>query len=102
MTNIYQLMSKDQSIKNPSRNLYIYSGHDVTLVNVMRALNISAQTANKPDFGATLYFELHENHSSGQLEVKVSQYITDENKCDSSHELLNALNVFLFADILQF
>lgn len=71
-------MSKEPTIKNPSRNLYIYSGHDVTLVNVMRALNISAQTADKPDFGATIYFELHENQSSGPLEVKVSQILPTE------------------------
>lgn len=45
---------------SPNRNVFIYSGHDVTLVNVMRALNISDQTSRKPDYAATLAFELHQ------------------------------------------
>lgn len=55
-----------------NRNLYIYSGHDVTLVNTMRALNISSQTSRKPDYGSALYFELHQNPDlANDLEVKV-------------------------------
>lgn len=56
----------------PSRKLYIYSGHDVTLVNVMRALNIIEQTSTKPDYSSALHFELHRNPNiETDLVVKV-------------------------------
>lgn len=64
--------SKENGSLKPNRKLYVFSGHDVSLVNIMEAMNISAQTTDKPDFGATLYFELHRSTSSSQLEVKVS------------------------------
>lgn len=66
------MLQKKAGELKPDRNLLIYSGHDVTLVNVMRALDIISQTARKPDFAATLTFELHENSSlDDDLEVKV-------------------------------
>lgn len=73
MTNVLDNMVR---IKNnqldPGRKLFIYSGHDVTLVNVMRALNISSQTTNKPEFASALHFELHHNPTiDDNSEVKV-------------------------------
>lgn len=54
------------------RRLFIYSGHDVTLINTMRALDIVSQTSRKPDYGAALHFELHQNPNfDNDLEVKV-------------------------------
>lgn len=54
------------------RRLFIYSGHDVTLINTMRALDIVSQTSRKPDYGSALYFELHQNPNfDNDLEVKV-------------------------------
>lgn len=41
------------------RNILIYSAHDITLSSVVRALDIVNQTSDKPDYGATLAFELH-------------------------------------------
>lgn len=64
--------SKEANTLKPDRDLFIFSGHDVSLINIMRALNITTQTAVVPDFGAALYFELHENQATNQLEVKVS------------------------------
>lgn len=62
---------KNNQLK-PDRRLFIYSGHDVTLVNVMRALDIIPQTTRKPDYAAALYFELHQNPIlDNDLEVKV-------------------------------
>lgn len=55
----------------PDRNIYIYSGHDVTLVNIMRAMEIIEQTSEKPDFGAALTFELHRQNEMKDYEVKV-------------------------------
>lgn len=62
---------RDGKLK-PDRKLFFYSGHDVTLVNVMRAMNIIDQTSGKPDFASALYFELHHNDAlAGDYEVKV-------------------------------
>ena len=65
------IQTKDDQLK-PARRLFIYSGHDVTLVNVMRALDIISQTSNKPDFTSSLHFELHRNPTlDNNSEVKV-------------------------------
>lgn len=62
--------------KEPLRKLYLYSGHDVTLVNVMRALDIIAQTTKKPDYSSALHFELHRNPNIvNDFEVKVNEEI---------------------------
>lgn len=65
-----KLKSKSNGSLLPDRNIFIYSAHDVTLVNTMRALNISDQTSRKPDYAATLAFELHQ----GLLENRPSEY----------------------------
>lgn len=73
---VTDVLDKMIKIKNkqlkPARKLFIYSGHDVTLVNVMRALDIISQTSNKPDFASALHFELHQNPLfDNDSEVKV-------------------------------
>lgn len=66
------MVEKKAGQLKPDRNLFVYSGHDVTLVNVMRALNVISQTSRKPDFAATMTFELHSNAElENDLEVKV-------------------------------
>lgn len=37
--------------------LYLYSAHDITLVNVLRAMGFTEELF-KPDYGAALIFEL--------------------------------------------
>lgn len=65
------IQTKNEQLK-PARKLFIYSGHDVTLVNVMRALGIISQTSRKPDFASALHFELHRNPTfDNDSEVKV-------------------------------
>lgn len=74
---IDKMMAKMKNQLKPNRKIFIYSGHDVTLVNVMRALNIIDQTTRKPDYTAALHFELHHNpHLENDLEVKVFQIDT--------------------------
>lgn len=74
MTDVLDKMIRTKSNQlKTARKLFIYSGHDVTLVNVMRALNISSQTSNKPDFASALHFELHHNPIDHDSEVKVIQ-----------------------------
>lgn len=69
-----QMLKKRSGLLHPERSLFIYSGHDVTLVNVMRAVGVIDETSNKPDYGATLVFELHHSHAyKDDFEVKVSE-----------------------------
>ncbi|XP_063981893.1 lysosomal acid phosphatase-like [Diachasmimorpha longicaudata] len=63
------------------RKLYLYSAHDITLVNVMRAMGFTEELF-KPDYGAALIFELvlSEDMEEGEhdLEVKV-KYLNNTN-----------------------
>lgn len=62
---------------NPDRKIFIYSGHDETIINAVRAMDITSQTTNKPDFISSLYFELHKNPNLvDDLEVKVTSLNT--------------------------
>lgn len=66
------MVEKREGKLKPDRKLFFYSGHDVTLVNVMRAMNIIDQTSQKPDFGSALHFEMHHNDAlAGDYEIKV-------------------------------
>lgn len=66
------MVKKRNQLLEPNRNIFIYSGHDITLVSLMRALNIIDQTANKPDYAATLVFEMHNSITyEDDFEVKV-------------------------------
>lgn len=58
---------------NSSRSVYIYSGHDLTLVSVLRLLDLINETSSLPKYGATLAFELHNGFAddNSQLEVRV-------------------------------
>lgn len=73
VTQVLESMTKRKlNILKPNRSIFVYSGHDVTLCNVMRALGIIADTAEAPDYAAALVFELH--HSviyEDDFEVKV-------------------------------
>lgn len=73
ITEIVDLMHKKITGNlSPNRNVFIYSGHDTSLVNIMRALEIIDQTSELPDFGSTLAFELHQRHDFDNYEIKVS------------------------------
>lgn len=66
------ILKTTESLK-PDRSTFIYSGHDVTLVNVMRALQIIEQTSKKPDYGATLAIELHNIQYSNGFTIKAKK-----------------------------
>lgn len=74
VSRIFNQMLHKQNRKTPNRSIYIYSGHDATLMSVMRLLNLNNQTAAKPHYGATLAFELHcsTDGDCGQHAVRVS------------------------------
>uniref|UniRef100_A0A182PV94 Acid phosphatase n=1 Tax=Anopheles epiroticus TaxID=199890 RepID=A0A182PV94_9DIPT len=74
----------------PERNIFIYSGHDVTLVNFMRALNIIDQTTGKPDFSAAIVFELHHSITfDDDFEVKIVYFYNSEDKYPKEIEIPN-------------
>lgn len=59
--------AKRSDLKN-KRKLFLYSGHDVTIVHVLRTLGVEGFL--KPYFAASLIFELHSN-TSGNYTVRV-------------------------------
>jgi len=61
---------KQRGSLKPDRKMVLYSAHDVTIVNVWRALGFTDLI--KPDYGASLFFELHTTRSGTNYEVKVS------------------------------
>lgn len=70
---IDNMQRKWNGLLNPNRSIFIYSAHDITLVNVMRALGIIDDTADKPDYASALVFELHHSVTyDDDFEVKVS------------------------------
>ena len=56
-------------LKQPSKKIYLYSSHDVTLISVLRALGI--EDIDKPDYGSSIIFELHQKLTDGDHFVKV-------------------------------
>lgn len=70
---VADLLSIKYGDKTADRSIAIFSGHDVTLVNLMRALNVIDQTSRKPDYSASLGIELHQGfNDQDDYEVKVS------------------------------
>lgn len=65
------MREKANRILSPDRNIYVYSGHDTTLVNIIRALEIYDQTDPLPNFGSSLNFELHKRNDFNEHEIKV-------------------------------
>jgi lysosomal acid phosphatase len=53
-----------RSQNKTQKSIAIYSGHDVTLVNLMHTLRILDQTDQLPNFSAALAIELHENSAA--------------------------------------
>lgn len=53
----------------PNRKLFLYSAHDITIVNLWRALSFREYFI--PDYGSSLVLELHELSNSTDFEVKV-------------------------------
>ncbi|ALC47824.1 CG6656, partial [Drosophila busckii] len=77
-----KMQNKRRKNLNPDRKIFLYSAHDVTLVNVMNSLGILDQTANLPEYASALVFELHhsKSFSDGDFEVKLVYYYNSEDK----------------------
>lgn len=55
-----------------TQNMAFYSGHDVTLTNLVRALEVQNQTSTAPEYGAALIFELFRSEKMSDSIVNVS------------------------------
>jgi lysosomal acid phosphatase len=84
VTDVIENMSNKINNLPADRNIHIYSAHDVTLVNVMNSMNILNQTSNKPDYASALVFELHQSHSSIDMDVKIYYYYDSNDKYPKS------------------
>lgn len=75
LTEMVDIMAKKRGgTLAPDRSIFAYSAHDVTLVNLMRALDIINQTSKKPDYASALVFEMHYNDKlKNDFEVKVTE-----------------------------
>lgn len=58
-------LKKSNNLKD--KKMFIYSAHDITLVNVWRALGFTEIL--KPEYGASLLFELHYVHLEYQVKL---------------------------------
>lgn len=63
VTEILDKMMQKQS-GEISQNILIYSGHDASLANIARGLNVTDQVTMLPEYGATLAFEMHCNEAN--------------------------------------
>ncbi|XP_068157178.1 venom acid phosphatase Acph-1 isoform X2 [Drosophila tropicalis] len=77
-----KMQNKRKRNLNPDRKIFLYAGHDVTLVNVMNSLGILDQTAKLPEYASALVFELHhsKSFSNADFEVKLVYYYNSEDK----------------------
>lgn len=99
VTEVLGKMEAKKRKLNPDRKIFLYAGHDVSMVNVMNAMGILDQTAKLPEHSSALVFELH--HSSlykDDFEVKIVYFFNSEDKfpkeldipyCDSPCSLTN-------------
>lgn len=75
------MIKKRDGLLSPNRSIFIYSGHDVTLVNLMNAIGVLEDTSKKPDYAAALVLELHHSYLyHDDLEVKLAYYFNHEDK----------------------
>lgn len=59
-----------------NKSIFIYSGHDTTIVSLFRVLDVIEQTTMSPDYATTIVLELHQNEIFvDDYEVKVKLYI---------------------------
>lgn len=81
-------LKKSNNLKE--NKMFIYSAHDVTLVNVWRTLGFAEML--KPEYGASLLFELHSVQAEYQVKVCIFSVLI---------QLLHQVNVKTYICNLQ-
>lgn len=68
---INNIRAKQDKKLNPDRDIFIYSGHDLTIVNWLHAMQVY-DNRTIPDYGATITIEGHvNNQKSDKFEVRM-------------------------------
>ncbi|XP_044741781.1 lysosomal acid phosphatase-like [Chrysoperla carnea] len=73
---INNMILKRDGKLTPNRDLFLYSAHDITLVHVFRTLGF--EDLFKPEYGATLIFELSNIINNTDSEVNLKFFNTTE------------------------
>ncbi|EDS35521.1 lysosomal acid phosphatase [Culex quinquefasciatus] len=58
---------------DPDRSIFLYSGHDLTLVSLLNSMEMLDQVSANPEYGSAVAFELHQL-SSTDFEVRMMYY----------------------------
>lgn len=67
---IEQMNAKIMNTIQPTgRKIYLYSGHEYNVINIMAALNV--YTPHVPKYSAAVMIELHKLQDTNQFAVKV-------------------------------
>ncbi|XP_025265921.1 lysosomal acid phosphatase [Camponotus floridanus] len=92
-------MEETRTDSKPKRS-YFYSAHDITIVNVLRTMGFTNELF-KPDYGATLIFELHLANNSIDQEVKALYLNNTETKIAHPLEIPNCATPCLLQNLKQ-
>uniref|UniRef100_W8BS13 Venom acid phosphatase Acph-1 n=1 Tax=Ceratitis capitata TaxID=7213 RepID=W8BS13_CERCA len=66
---VEMLEKRDGKLKPSDRKLFIYTGHDTTVVNILASLKIWQRQL--PRYSVMTMFELHKNQTSGEYYVEI-------------------------------
>ncbi|XP_072758830.1 lysosomal acid phosphatase-like isoform X2 [Anoplolepis gracilipes] len=91
-------MEEIRTDPKPKRS-YFYSAHDITIVNVLRTMGFTDELL-KPDYGATLIFELHLVNNNN-LEVKALYLNNTETRIAHPLEIPNCVTPCLLQHLKQ-
>ncbi|KAL0112370.1 hypothetical protein PUN28_012004 [Cardiocondyla obscurior] len=96
---ILKNMEESRSNSKAKRS-YFYSAHDITIVNVLRAMGFTNELF-KPDYGATLILELHFANNAVDQEVKVLYLNNTQTENAYSLKIPNCANPCLLQNLKQ-
>ena len=94
-----EILSHMEETRTDSKRSYFYSAHDITIVNVLRTMGFTNELF-KPDYGATLIFELHLTNNADQ-EVKALYLNNTETRIAHSLEIPNCTSPCLLQNLKQ-
>ncbi|KAF2883594.1 hypothetical protein ILUMI_22589 [Ignelater luminosus] len=77
---ISRMSQKSQNNLKPDLRLILYSGHDLTIVTVMRTLGFGELL--KPDYAASLIFELHQMNNNYEVKLLYKANITETSQLE--------------------
>lgn len=67
------MRAKRDGTLDPDRSIFLYSGHDLTLVSLLNSMEMLDQVSANPEYGSAVAFELHQL-SSTDFEVRMMYY----------------------------